>query len=151
MSIEIKKQLLEQVLKLIDDKISILHSEFNVYKDSAANETKSTAGDKHDTSKSMMQLEQEKMSAQLSDILSQKKVLQTISINTVQKTIGLGSLVYTNNGNFFLSIFSKPIILNQVNFFPVSIQSPIGKELIKSQKGSSIRINNKEYTILGIV
>ena len=57
MSLEIKRQLLELILKQIDDKINILQSEFNVYKDSAANETKSTAGDKHDTSKSMMQLE----------------------------------------------------------------------------------------------
>ncbi len=151
MSIEIKKELLEQIFKQIDDKISILQSEFKVYKDSAANETKSTAGDKHDTSKSMMQLEQEKMGAQLSDILNQKNVLLNISINKEQKSIGLGSLVYTSNGVFFLSIFSKPINLNGTNYFPVSIQSPIGKELMKSKKGSSILINTKEYTILSIV
>jgi len=151
MSIEIKKELLEQVFKQIDDKISILQSEFKVYKDSAANETKSTAGDKHDTSKSMMQLEQEKMSSQLSDILNQKNVLLNISFNTEQKSIGLGSLVYTSNGVFFLSIFSKPIILNGINYFPVSIQSPIGKELMRSKKGSTIRINTKDYTIISFI
>ena len=59
MSRELKKKLLELCLQQVNDKINILQSEFNVYKDSAANETKSTAGDKHDTSKSMMQMEQE--------------------------------------------------------------------------------------------
>jgi hypothetical protein len=151
MSIDIKKQLLDHILKQIDDKINILQSEFNVYKESAANETKSTAGDKHDTSKSMMQLEQEKMGAQLADILSQKSVLQNISINKVQKTIGLGSLVYTNNGIFFLSVFSKPIIISSLSYIPVSIQSPIGKELIKSKKGSSILINAKQYKVDRVV
>ena len=151
MPIELKKELLEQVFKQIDDKISILQSEFKVYKDSAENETKSTAGDKHDTSKSMMQLEQEKMGAQLSDLLNQKSVLLNITVKTKQKSIGLGSLVYTNNGNFFLSIFSKQIILNSVNYFPVSIQSPIGKELLKSKKGSTITINAKQYTVIDIV
>ena len=151
MPIELKKELLEQVFKQIDDKISILQSEFKVYKDSAENETNSTAGDKHDTSKSMMQLEQEKMGAQLSDLLNQKSVLLNITVNTEQKSIGLGSLVYTNNGNFFLSIFSKQIILNSVNYFPVSIQSPIGKELLKSKKGSTITINTKQYTVIDIV
>lgn len=151
MSVEIKKELLEQIFKQIDDKISILQSEFKVYKDSAANETKSTAGDKHDTSKSMMQLEQEKMSAQLSDILNQKNVLLNVSLTKEQKSIGLGSLVYTSNGVFFLSIFSKSINLNGINYIPVSIQSPIGKELMKSKKGLSILINAKEYTILSIV
>jgi hypothetical protein len=151
MSIELKKELLEQVFKQINDKISILQSEFKVYKDSAENETKSTAGDKHDTSKSMMQLEQEKMGAQLSDLLNQKSVLLNITVNTEQKSIGLGSLFYTNNGNFFLSIFSKQIILNSVNYFPVSIQSPIGKELLKSKKGSTITINAKQYTVIDIV
>ena len=151
MSIDLKKELLEQVFKQIDDKISILQSELKVYKDSAENETKSTAGDKHDTSKSMMQLEQEKMGAQLSDLLNQKSVLLNITVKTKQKSIGLGSLVYTNNGNFFLSIFSKQIILNSVNYFPVSIQSPIGKELLKSKKGSTITINAKQYTVIDIV
>lgn len=151
MSLEIKRKLLELILKQIDDKINILQSEFNVYKDSAANETKSTAGDKHDTSKSMMQLEQEKMSSQLGDILSQKKVLLNISVNSKQKSIGLGSLVYTSNGIFFLSIFTKPIALDNQNYFPVSIQSPIGKELLKSKKGSTITINAKQYTVVDIV
>ena len=107
MSRELKKKLLELCLQQVNDKINILQSEFNVYKDSAANETKSTAGDKHDTSKSMMQMEQEKMSAQLKDILNQKKILLSIKVNVLQKTIGLGSLVHTDLCVFFLSIFSN--------------------------------------------
>jgi hypothetical protein len=151
MSIELKKNLLDLCLKQIDDKIDILQKEFNVYKDSAANETKSTAGDKHDTSKSMMQMEQEKMSAQLMDILNQKKVLLTVSLNMDQKSIGLGSLVYTNNGIFFLSIFSKPITLDQCVYIPISLQSPIGKELLKSKKDYSFTLNSKQYTVLKFI
>ena len=151
MSIQLKKKLLDLCLNQVNDKINILQSEFNVYKDSAANETKSTAGDKHDTSKSMMQMEQEKMSAQLMDILNQKKVLLTLSLNMNQKSIGLGSIVYTDNGIFFLSIFSKPITIEDCLYIPISLQSPIGKDLIKSKVGSSFMVNTKQYKVLDFV
>ena len=151
MSRELKKKLLELCLQQVNDKINILQSEFNVYKDSAANETKSTAGDKHDTSKSMMQMEQEKMSAQLKDILNQKKILLSIKVNVLQKTIGLGSLVHTDQGVFFLSIFSKPITIDESLYIPISLQSPIGKELIKSKPGFSFMFNSKQYKVLSFL
>ena len=150
MSSQLKKELLDHCLLLLDNKISILQSEFKIYMDSAANETKSTAGDKHDTSRSMMQMEQEKMGAQLRDLLNQKKVLLSIPNMVEGKTMKLGSIVFTNSGNFFLSIFSKPISIGTDLFFPVSLQSPIGKILLNSKLGQTLELNGKQYSIIEI-
>ena len=49
-----KAQIHSILQKDLDKRIDTLQSEYKLYMESAANETKSTAGDKHDTSKSMM-------------------------------------------------------------------------------------------------
>jgi transcription elongation GreA/GreB family factor len=143
----LKPQLLELALSDLNNKINTLQSEYKVYMDSAANETKSTAGDKHDTSRSMMQLEQEKLNGQLQQLKLQKKVLELIDPWTMHPKIQLGSVIITDQGNFFISISGKPIQIDSMIFNCISLQSPIGKAFHNSTAGKSVLFMNKHYTI----
>lgn len=143
----LKPQLLEMALLDLNNKIQTLQSEYKVYMDSAANETKSTAGDKHDTSRSMMQLEQEKLNGQLQQLKIQKKVLELIDPWTTQNKVQLGSIIITDQGNFFISISSKPIQIDSQVFNCISLQSPIGKAFLNTQSGQSVSFMNKTYLI----
>lgn len=143
----LKPQLLELALLDLNNKIQTLQSEYKVYMDSAANETKSTAGDKHDTSRSMMQLEQEKLNGQLQQLKIQKKVLELIDPWTNQNKVQLGSIVITDQGNFFISISGKPIQIDSKIFNCISLQSPIGKAFLNAQSGQSVTFMNKTYRI----
>lgn len=118
--------------------------------ESAANETKSTAGDKHDVSKSMMQLEQEKLSAQLNQLKDQKKVLSQIEVSKDYQKVRFGSLVETNHGNFYISISSRPIEINDEIFQIISLISPIGRMMQNMEPGSRFEFMGKSYQITGI-
>lgn len=142
----LKASLIRACMEQIDSKIAILNNEFKAYQLSVSNETKSTAGDKHDTARSMMQMEQEKMGAQLKDLNHQKSILQSIENSQGDKTGG--RIIRTNHGNFFISVFAKPVLINQEEFFPVSAVSPIGKLLLSSKPGATFSLNQKTYKVL---
>lgn len=147
------KQLVYKKLKQeIEDKINTLQSEFKVYSESAANETKSTAGDKHDTSKSMMQLEQEKLSGQLSILRNQRKSVELLPMAKTHTNVEFGSMVETNQGIFYFSIsLSRPIELDGKTIQCISAASPIGKLMIGKSKEDEIRLMDKTYKIMDVL
>lgn len=150
MSEHIKKELRARCIEYIDNKYKTLQSEYKLYQESAANETKSTAGDKHDTSKSMMQLEQEKLGQQLNLLIHQKKILENMDVKRSTGKIEFGSVVETDQGNFFISIGAREIQADGRIFIPVSIQSPLAKILDRHVIKDVIKFNNKIYTISAV-
>jgi chromosomal replication initiation ATPase DnaA len=153
MEIGSKRQFAIELLESsLESKIETIQSEYNLYKESAANETKSTAGDKHDTSKSMMQLEQEKLGAQLQALKDQKKIFQRMIEIKTNEQIGFGSFVETENEYFLMGISSTSSTMNgekkPIHF--VSMQTPIGKVLHGLQLGSRVSFNGKTYNILNL-
>ncbi len=62
---EIKQLVYNKILKILDDKIEILKEEIESTKESRNNDTKSSAGDKYETGRAMMQIELDKNEAQL--------------------------------------------------------------------------------------
>jgi hypothetical protein len=150
MSKNIKSVLLANCMDFIEEKYSTLLSEYRIYQDSAANETKSTAGDKHDTSKSMMQLEQEKLGQQLKFLQQQKQVLEGLDVGRVYKKIEFGAVVETDHGNFFLSIPAKEIKIERRIYMPVSVQSPLAKIFMNKQPGDEAGFNGKTYHIQAV-
>ncbi|MDO6425302.1 hypothetical protein, partial [Saccharophagus degradans] len=73
------------------------------YQEDLNSETKSSAGDKHETGRAMLQLEMEKLGQQYQTVLTQKNVLQKIDVS-VKKKAQVGSLVGTTSGlNYFLA------------------------------------------------
>jgi len=113
-------------------------------------ETKSSAGDKHETGRAMLQLEMEKASQQLASIDQMKEVLGRINPEKISIAVQLGSVVMTTLGNYFLSIGMGKIELNKTIYYAVSTSSPIGKILLGAKVGSSLVFNTKEIQILDI-
>ncbi len=147
---ELKLDIHKECMKIVDAKLDTLKTEFKLYQDSAANETKSTAGDKHDTGKAMMQMEQEKLGKQLNELLSSKSILSSINVKDEFRIVSSGSLVETDNGIFYISVSLGKILVDQKEIFAVSIQSPLAKLMQGKQKNSSISFNGKNYKITDI-
>ena len=113
-------------------------------------ETKSSAGDKHETGRAMLQLEMEKAGQQLAGITQMKEILAKIDISKTSKNAHLGSIVYTDKANYFLSISAGHLTIENTNYFAVSVSSPIGKLLLGKQKGEAISFNGNVFKILEI-
>ena len=118
-------------------------------------ETKSSAGDKHETGRAMLQLEMEKAGQQLAGIRQMKEVLAKIDLsnseNSSQKNAHLGSVVLTEKMNFFLSVSAGKLTIENKDYFAVSVSSPIGKLLLGKQKNEVVTFNGNSIKMLKIL
>ncbi len=111
------------------------------------NNHKSSAGDKHETERAMVQLEQEKLGEQIKSIEIHQQILNSIQKVEKSQSVRLGSVVLTNKANYYISIPVESCILNSKTYYCISAQSPIGSSLLGKKVGDSIQFNNQMIRI----
>ncbi len=132
---------------MLETKINGLQQQLNDLKESTANETKSTAGDKYETARAMLQIEQDNTRRQLQESLEQQSIFTAIDISINSNEIIRGSLVKTNKGYLFISVALGKIIVDGITIIALSPQSPLGKQLMSLRVNDITTINNIAYTI----
>lgn len=142
-----KEKVYLQCLQLIADKVTTLQAMLDDLRESEKNETKSTAGDKHETARAHLQLEQENVRRQLKEISDQKTALEQLNVNLVPVAVAKGSLVKTDKGYFFIGVAIGKVMVNELTVFALSPQSPLGIKLMGSKPGSTIKMNDTTYFI----
>jgi len=147
MSNDLKVQLYNFCLDFANTRISNAHKAMSDAQNSANSETKSTAGDKHDTARAMMQLEVEQQAKQFSEANKFKQALAQFTPESGKDTVALGSLVLTNTANYYLSISVGKIEIKEDLYFAISPLSPIGKELLGLKQGDSFQFNGQNIKI----
>ena len=143
----LKQNIYSQCLQILNKKIEELNLALNTATESANNETKSSAGDKHETARAMMQIEQEKLSKQLKELQDQKTELEKIDITKNSVQIAKGTLIKTDKGFLFLSTGLGKIVVDTETDFVVSPQSPLGLKLLGLKENDTAEMNNIKYTI----
>jgi len=141
---KIKEQLYQKCLEFVDERLKTVTNIMDSNKKALFSETKSSAGDKHETGRAMLQLEMEKASQQLVSINQMKGVLHKLTIDKKSDIISLGSLIVSSKGNYFLSISLGKITVDSTDYYAVSTNSPIGKQLLGKHIGEIIPFNNAE-------
>jgi hypothetical protein len=145
-----KQKVYGHYLQSINDKISLLRNTLNDLKESSSNETKSTAGDKHETALAMLQIEQKNVSQQLKEALDQKVLFEQINSTAIKPAVTTGTLLKTNKGYLFLSIALGKIIVDAIAIIAISPRSPLGQKLIGLKVNDTAEINGIEYLIESI-
>lgn len=114
---------------------------------STATETKSTAGDKHETGRAMAQLEQEKIGSQIAEITKLKEILFRIQPDKSHSKVELGSLVTTSNGLFFISIGIGAFQFEGKSIFCITPMAPVCQLLLGKQAGEEVEWQGKKIEI----
>jgi transcription elongation GreA/GreB family factor len=146
-----KQKIYEHFVKVINEKIKMLQQVLADLKESGANETKSTAGDKHETALAMLQIEQANTREQLEKIVQQKAALEKINPAITASIVVNGSLIKTDRGYLFMSIAAGKASLDGITVMALSPQSPLGGKLMGLKAGDSAEVNNTRYVIESIV
>ena len=128
--------MLEQKIKVAKESVSCIQEARN-------NETKSSAGDKYETSRVMMQAELDKQSLLLQQFIQQKNVFLKIQKTKPSEKIDFGSWVETNQGNYLIAVGVGKVR----DAFVISLASPLGIALKGQKRGDKISFQNKEYKI----
>ena len=147
----IKQQLLHLCQDFVQNKIDVLEATIKSSKEALNSETKSSAGDKHETGRAMLQLEMEKAGQQLLEVQKMKNQLQRIDLSVTSERVSLGSLVNTNLGRYFIAISQGQIKVENKSYFVISSQSPIGKLLLGKSVNEVVYFRSQEIKIQEIL
>lgn len=137
----------QQLIEVINNKIEQALNALNEATSSVHNETKSSAGDKHETGRAMAQLEQEKLGKQLQAAKSLKEAASRIDPERKSDKVEFGSLVQWNNQWYYFSVGVGQINVGGNNIFCLSITSPLGNLMHQKKKGDSVKMNQIEAEI----
>lgn len=144
---ELKSSLYELCLNFIEERINTAETALQQAREASNDDTKSSAGDKYETSREMMQQDIDRNKRLLIDAEENQKVLSSLKDAPFSDTIRNGSIVFTNQGNFYISISAGQLHLGKETFFAISAVSPIGKLLLGKQKGDQFDFNGRKYQI----
>ncbi len=147
----IKEALYQQCEVFIDNRFRIVENTIKDIQKSLTTETKSSAGDKHETGRAMLQLEREKAGKQLAEIQKIKAVLSKIDISKSSNTVSLGSVIYTSHLNYFIAISAGELKVENKTFYAISASTPIAQLLLGKTVGDIISFRNQEFSIENIV
>lgn len=142
-----KQQLIQACNYYLTNKIHSLNSIIKEVSDSSNAESKSSAGDKHETSKAMMQLEIEKLGTQLKEAELQLAEFEKINFTKKFQGIEQGSLVETNKGYFLIASSIGKIEVDSKTVFVISNKSPLALKLIGSKQKDTVMFNDVSYII----
>ena len=143
----LKQQIHQHYLQLINQKVQLLQQVLADLKESGANETKSTAGDKHETALAMLQIEQANTRGQLKEVLEQKAALEKINPALSAAAVVNGSLIKTSRGWLYLSVALGRATVEDITVIALSPQSPLGKQLVGLKVSDVAVINSIHYEI----
>jgi transcription elongation GreA/GreB family factor len=147
-----RKEELYQVCKEeLTSKVADLEKMIDAINDSKNNETKSSAGDKYETGRAMMQMEEDKITTQLEQARQTLSELQQISPDQEHDTVRLGSLVTTDQRTYFMAVSLGKMMVGDQAYFCLSPDSPVGKLLLGKQVGEVIVFNKTQELILDVV
>jgi len=147
MDVATKLRLHEQCLSYIQSCINNSELALTDALQSGNAEGKSSAGDKHETTRALLQLEQEKHTKQLQELLALKEKLLRITPSIHSETVGVGSMVITSKGNFYIAIAAGKLTVDNVNYFSISPNSPLALKLIGLKAKATAHFNGITYDI----
>jgi len=118
---------------------------------SANEEGKSSAGDKYETGRAMMQIERDRAAHQLQEAIQLKTVLDQIKSEMAPERISFGSLVITDSKRIFISIGIGKLMVSEIEYFIVAPTSPLGKALLGLKVNDRLTFNKGVMTVREIL
>lgn len=145
-----KPALHQHLLQLLQNKLNVLEASFAEKREDLLSESKSTAGDKHETGRAMIQLEQEKLSGQLLQVQKQRDMLLRINPEREYNTVQAGALVQTDKAMFYITTGLGQVELEGISVFAIAPTSPVAQAMLGKKASESFEFNSNKQTILKI-
>ena len=135
-----KSELIAELDKQLQTKLSYLTTNLQQAIDSRNFDTKSSAGDKFETSREMAQIEIHKIETEISK--TQQFITDLFSKVT--------QLIITDKGDFLISIPFGKLMVDGTAVFCISNTAPITKQLINTKVSSNFDYGGVVYNVIDI-
>jgi transcription elongation GreA/GreB family factor len=142
-----KAKIIEICKKELNAKKLEISKEIASIRVSMGSDTKSSAGDKYETGREMMNQEKDKMQTQLANINQQLGTLHQINPLVNCESVNFGALVKTSLATYFISISFGRISENGESLFLISALTPLAQLMRGKKAGDKFKWNGKEVLI----
>lgn len=147
----LKTRLYQSINSMIESRIAQTEKAINAATLSRDNETKSSAGDKYETGRAMMQNEIDKLQGQLYKAKHLKMKLKAVQGETPQGIVANGSLVITGKVLYLIGVGVGRIVIDDQTIFCISHDAPVGQLLFNKQVGDEVLVQGKKVSITNII
>lgn len=141
-----KKEIVERCLEKTQTRVDEIQVAIDAANDAIINDTKSSMGDKYETSREMAQQELSRLQSQLNQANRDLDILINLPEST-NALVGMGSLVMTDQFNYLIATSIGPLKVGTETVMVVSKQSPIGETLFGKQVHDVVNFNGKTFKI----
>lgn len=149
-TITIKSVLLDYCNKQIETRFVKIKQTISGIEESLFEESKSSSGDKHETSRAMLQIDRESAGRQLQEIEKLSAILPRIDVEISSDYARLGSLIYTDKFVYFISISVGPVVVGEMQYLCVALNSPVGSLILGKKKGEEFIFSGNTHKILDV-
>jgi hypothetical protein len=146
----LKAALVNHCLSILMNRAASADKQLQDLKEDLQGESKSSAGDKHETGRAMVQLEMEKLADQRKDLQLMLDKWSQIEFSTPDSRVKVGSLVVTSSGIFLLAVALGTTMFEAENVVVLSSLSPLAQQLMGKTINDEIKLNNHLYKIIAI-
>lgn len=147
----LKATLVNHCLSILLNRAASADKQLQDLKEDLQGESKSSAGDKHETGRAMVQLEMEKLADQRRDLQLKLDQWSKIDFSKTGNRIETGSLVVTDSGNFLIAIALGSIEFDKGAVVVLSPQSPLGVKLMGKVPEDQVEVNGRKFTINAVL
>ena len=142
-----KSEIHANLRSILEKTLEEAQIEYVLAKESRDSDTKSSAGDKFETGREMMQREMDKLSALVDNTLYSLNKLDRLANLPSSSVVAEGSLVETDQETYYISIgYGKTD-----SIYAISIESPLGVELKGKKIGDHVEMRGRIITIKSII
>lgn len=142
-----KQKLYAHCLAVVGEKLSALEAHIHALRQDLQSESKSTAGDKHETGRAMLQLEMEKLGTQHQTLEKSMQLLQRTNISRESEQLQSGSLARINQTWYFVCIGLGSVELEGHTVFCLAPGAPLAQALLRKKVGDTVQFRGTEMTL----
>ena len=135
-----KSAVIAELDKQLHTKLNYLKTTLQQAIDSRNSDTKSSAGDKFETSREMAQIEIHKLEAEI--LKTQQFITDLLSKSS--------QFIITDNGTFLVAIPFGKLMFNDTAIFCISNSAPIAQPLINTAISAQFNYGGVEYKVIDI-
>lgn len=146
-----KGLILQELLHLIKDKIVEAEEYIDGLIEARDSDTKSSAGDKYETSREMVQQEIDRAESRLQQLYQQKNELNTFVKKKSLDRCEPGALVQLDDKLILLGLAIGKVDINDYSILCISMGSPIGQLLRDKEIGDHITFSSTDQVIKTIL
>ncbi|PLK43236.1 GreA/GreB family elongation factor [Emticicia sp. TH156] len=145
-----KEAILEKVKELVEKRMNTSWEAMEAAKNSANEESKSSAGDKYETARAMGQLDREMNGRMYEQARQERQLLDKINPGVTHTAVNSGALTETSMGTFYVAVGTGAINVDGKNIMVISPQSPIGQAIMRKKTGETFTFRGKTEQIISI-